>query len=264
MFVILSKILPLFIYPLGLVFGLIILAVLFRKRQRFQTNCLLVALAIILISGNSWVSLSLARTLEWQHLPPETIPYADVIVVLGGGTDPLIYPRSNVEINGAGDRMLYAARLYHAGYAPNILLSGGRITWLDGRQGSSAEEMADMMLLLGIPEEALWLQSDSRNTYEDALYSTEILTNKGIDRILLVTSAQHMRRAKALFENQGLEVIPLSTDFGVTQAEWDQLTQPNLAAQILNFFPTIGNMGTTSGVMKEYIGMMIYRLRGWL
>jgi uncharacterized SAM-binding protein YcdF (DUF218 family) len=264
MFVMLSKILPLFVYPLGMVFWLLILAVLFRQRQRFQTNCLLAALAIILISGNSWVSLSLARALEWQYLPPETIPHVDAIVVLGGGTDPLIYPRSNVEINGAGDRMLYAARLYHAGYAPHILLSGGRISWLDGRQESSAEEMADMMLLFGVPEEALWLQSESRNTYEDAFYSTEILEEKGIDQILLVTSAQHMPRSIALFQKQGLEVIPMPTDFGVTQAGWDQLTQPNLAAQILNLFPSIGNMGTTSGVMKEYIGMFIYRLRGWL
>ena len=264
MFVMLSKILPLFVYPIGLVFGLVILALLFRKRQRFQTNCLLAALAIILISGNSWVSLSLARALEWQHLPPETIPHADVIVVLGGGTDPLIYPRSDVEINGAGDRMLYAARLYHAGYAQHILLSGGRISWLDGREGSSAEEMAEVMYLLGVPEEVLWLQSTSRNTYEDALYSTEILDEKGIDRILLVTSAQHMPRSLALFKNQGLEVIPLPTDFGVTQVDWSHLTQPNLAAQILNFFPSIGNMGTTTGVLKEYIGMFIYRLRGWL
>ena len=264
MFVMLSKILPLFVYPIGLVFGLIILALLFRKRQQFQTNCLLAALVIILISGNSWVSLGLARALEWQHLPPETIPHSDAIVVLGGGTDPLIYPRSEVEINGAGDRMLYAARLYHTGYAPHILLSGGRITWLDGREGSSAEEMAEVMLLLGVPEEALWLQSASRNTYEDALFCSELLAEKGIDSILLVTSAQHMPRSIALFENQGLEVIPLPTDFGVTQADWSQLTQPNLAAQILNLFPSIGNMGTTTGVLKEYLGMFIYRLRGWL
>jgi uncharacterized SAM-binding protein YcdF (DUF218 family) len=115
-----------------------------------------------------------------------------------------------------------------------------------------------------VSPEAFWFQTASRNTYEDALYSTEILSEKGIDRALLVTSAQHMPRAVALFEKQGLEVIPLPTDYGVTQADWDQLTQPNLAVQILNFFPSIGNIGRTTGVLKEYLGFFIYRLRGWL
>ena len=262
MFVILSKVLPQLVYPFGLIFLLLIFSLLLRRR--WQNRLIIAAIAIIVVTGNTWVAYGLMRSLEWQYLPPEVVPNAGAIVVLGGGTEAPQYPRTTVELNGASDRIFYAAQLYHQGKADHILLSGGSITWLDSRTTTSADDMASVIAQLGVPEEALWLQRESRNTYEDAFYSSQILKEKGVEHILLVTSAAHMPRSVALFEHQGMEVTPAPTDYAITQAAWEDLTQPNLAVQFLNLFPNISNMGLTTSVLKEYIGMIVYRLRGWM
>jgi len=136
------------------------------------------------------------------------MPQAPVIVVLGGGTESADYPRPMSEINSAGDRIVYAAWLYQEGVAPHILVSGGNVGFSTSRGTTPAEEMTELLILMGVPENAIWQQSDSQNTHEDALYSAKILMNEDIAEIILVTSAMHMPRAKALFKYQGFKVIP--------------------------------------------------------
>jgi uncharacterized SAM-binding protein YcdF (DUF218 family) len=160
--------------------------------------------------------------------------------------------------------MLYAARLYKQGAAPHLLLSGGNIDWMSSDESSPAADMADIMILMGVPQDALWLETKSLNTYENALYCRQILQAKGINRIILVTSAMHMPRAKALFEHQGFDVIPYPSDYAVTQAEWDSLTELNLPDQLINFFPTPSGLSMTTNALKEYLGILASRLRGQL
>lgn len=264
MFVFLSKFLPVFVYPLGLTWIFLLVALLARRSSRWQKTSLGVAFALLWIGGNGWVSTSLVRSLEWQYLPPEELPSAEVIVVLGGGTDSLQYPRELVELNDAADRMVYASWLYHQGAAPKLLLTGGYIPWMGEVDGSPAENMASVLTLLGVPPEAFILETRSLNTYENALYSKEILDSMGVNRIILVTSAQHMPRSVGLFEKQGLEVIPAPTDFSVTQSSWDRLWEPNLITQVFNFFPSVNSLSATTSAMKEYIGIMVYKMRGWI
>jgi uncharacterized SAM-binding protein YcdF (DUF218 family) len=264
MFIFLSKLLPLFIYPTGLACLLVILAIILRGKKRLQLFLLIGTFITIWVGGNKWVAMSLARSLEWRYLPMIDIPNADVIVVLGGGTESAQPPRQMVEVNSAGDRILYAAKLYKQGKAPHILLSGGNISFLGTRESTPASEMFDLMQFVGIPPEAIWLQNQSQNTHEDALYCQEILAQKGIKRILLVTSAMHMPRSVALFEHNGLQVIPAPTDFTVTYQNWADLTKPDLKAQLINLIPNSSDMAIITNALKEYIGMFVYRLQGWI
>jgi uncharacterized SAM-binding protein YcdF (DUF218 family) len=264
MFVFLSKFLPLFVYPLGLVFFLLVLALLVRRRARLQTTLIVIALLILLVSSNRWVSYTLARSLEWRYLPLDPVPTADAIVVLGGGTESAQHPRPVVEVNSAGDRILYAAQLYKEGKAPAILLSGGNITWLSGRSMTPADEMAEILALTDIPKEDIWLQPKSQNTYEDAFYSCQMLKEQGIRRVLLVTSAMHMPRSVALFEHQGIEVIPAPVDYTVTESGWQNLVTLDLQATPVNLLPNASSLSLTTNVLKEYIGLLVYGLRGWL
>ena len=156
MFVFLSKFLPIFVYPIGLVIILLVVAILLRKKPRWMTTCVVLALAVLWLGGNSWISTSLVRSLEWKYLPPEQLPQAEVIVLLGGGTQSEIFPRSTVELNGAGDRVFYAAWLYHQGVADHLLLTGGDIDWY-ATHNTPAEDMAFVLELLGVPREVLWL-----------------------------------------------------------------------------------------------------------
>jgi uncharacterized SAM-binding protein YcdF (DUF218 family) len=216
-----------------------------------------------LLTSNTWIPTILTRSLEWQYLPLETYPQTDVIVVLGGSTASAQYPRQIVEISSAGNRLLYAAHLYHQGVAPYLLLTGGYIDWLDQRE-PPASDMAKILGMLGVPKSAFWYESESRNTYENALFTRQILAEKGIDRIILVTSALHMPRAVAIFKHQGFVVIPAPADYNITQADWDRIWAPNLTTQIFNLLPSVGNLSDTTSALKEYIGILIYRLRGWL
>jgi len=263
MFIFFSKLLPTFIYPMGLAVLLIVLALGYKSKLRLQRTSMIIALFILWVGGNAWVSTSLTRSLEWQYLPPDDLPQADVMVVLGGGMASSQYPRSTVEVNGAGDRVIYAAWLYHQGVAPHILVSGGYIPWMEERS-SPAEDMTQLLIMLGVPEDAIWQEDQSQNTYENALYSHEYLESKGIERILLVTSAMHMPRAVGLFDHQGLQVIPMPTDYSVTERSWHHLWEPDFANQVFNFFPRVDNLQDTTVALKEYLGLLVYRWRGWL
>lgn len=258
-FVFLSKLLPLFVYPLGLACILLLLALLVR-RQGWRRACAICALALLWLGGNRWVATGLARSLEWRYLSPETLPQAEVIVLLGGGTLPAEYPRQRVEISGAGDRVLYAAHLYKQGVAANILLTGGKLDWSTS-SSTPAEDMAELLVSLGVPREALWLESESRNTYENALFSARLLEERGIQRILLVTSAMHMPRSVILFESQGLEVVPAPTDFTVTQSGWERLRDGGLQGFLLGLLPSAENLSLTTQVFKEYLGILVYTIR---
>lgn len=264
MFLYLSKLLPPFIYPAGLVTILILVALFTSRHPKWQRISLLLALGVLFVAGNSWVSDSLLRSLEWRYIPQADIPQGEAIVLLGGGTMAADFPRPMVEFNSAGDRVLYAARLYHQGKADYILVSGGSIEWLNENDTNAAQEMASLLEFLMVPEDAIWLEPDSRNTHENAVNTHAILEPMGIDRIILVTSAVHMPRSVALFERLGFDVIPAPTDYRVTKTDLDRLRSPNPAVQLLNLIPSAENLAQTSGVLKEYIGLFIYRLRGWL
>ncbi len=261
MFSFASKFLPLFIYPLGLTWILLVLALLLRKRPGWQRAAILLTIAVIWIAGNNWVATALERTLEWQYLPPEEFPEVDVIVVLSGGTEPALYPRSTVEVGSAGDRVIYGAHLYHQGVAPHLLVTGGSVPYL-GERVPESQLMAELLMMLGVPESAIWQESVSRNTYENALYSYEYLQEKGIRRIVLVTSAFHMPRSVMLFEQRGFDVIPAPTDYHITEEGWARLWEPHFLTQLFNFFPTASNLSSTTHSLKEYLGLLVYRLRG--
>lgn len=264
MFVYLSKLLPLFVYPLGLGCILLILVLVFEKHRQWRKGLLIAALVILWLGSNRWVSYALARSLEWRYLPPETPPQAEVIVLLGGGTESGDFPRPMTEINSAGDRVLYAAKLYHDGAAPLILVSGGNLNYSSARGTTPAEEMTELLILTGVPIEGILQQDQSQNTHEDALYTNEMLAENEIHTIILVTSAMHMPRSKALFENLGLEVIPAPVDFTITEQNWHSVFRPGLDEFLIHLMPNTSSLGLTTNVLKEYFGMLIYGLRGWL
>ncbi len=261
MSIFLSKFLPIFVYPLGLACIFLVMTIFVVHRPGWRRVLLVFTFLLLFLGGNRWVALGLARSLEWRYFPPDPIPEGEVIVLLGGGTLSAEYPRSIVEVNGAADRMIYTAWLYHQGKAPHILLSSGNV--FEGPQDTPAAQMAELLQMLDVPSDALWLESDSRNTYENAIFSAEILREQGIRRILLVTSASHMPRSVKLFQAQGFEVVPLPTDYTVTVSGWRSLWAGNWETVVLGLFPGADNLALTTRCLKEYLGMIVYSIRGW-
>ncbi|WP_036482853.1 YdcF family protein [Myxosarcina sp. GI1] len=261
-FLFFSKLLPLLIYPVGLSCVLLLWALFFsRKRSRPAFIPVLLALIILFTAGNEKVSSWLVKSLEWQNLPPDNLPLAEAIVVLGGATYSVEPPRVMPEINQQGDRLLYAAKLYKDGKAPVIILSGGRIPWY-GNPASEAADMATLLRLMGVPQTAMILEPDSLNTYQNAIYTKKILTERKINQILLVTSAIHMPRSLAIFNKQDISAIAAPTDFLVTKFAGER--DESFQTRILSLIPASIYLDWTTNAIKEYIGFVIYRLKGWL
>lgn len=267
MFVFLSKFLPLWLYPLGFVWLLLVLFLILSRKQtqgRKLRWIVVIAVIVIFLTGNRWTPAILARSLEWRYFPPEEMPANSMVVLLGGGTESRQYPRQMPEINGAGDRVLYTVKLYQDGVAGKILLSGGNISWSGSRTTTPALDMAELLFLLGVPQEKLILQEQSQNTAEDAYYSAAMLKEMGINKIILVTSASHMLRSVALFEKQGLEVTPAPADYTITLENWEALWKPSFPELLVGLVPSAENLSSLNYLLKEYLGFAIYRLRGWL
>ncbi|MFZ3071095.1 MAG: YdcF family protein [Anaerolineaceae bacterium] len=258
----LSKFLPQFVLPVGLVALLLFISLfLIHKKPKAATWLVVISLLLVSVGGNTYFAAYLTRSMEWRYMPPASTPKADAIVVLGGGTESPDTPRQMVEVNGAGDRVLYAAKLYKEGAAPLIILSGGNLGFSQARSTTPAQEMRAMMITLGIPEKALVLQEKSQNTAEDAAYTLEILEGKGIEKIILVTSAAHMDRSVMLFRDEDLEIIPAPTDYTVTSQSWNNLMHWDYKIVLLNLMPNSQSMNQTNAILREYMGILFYRVK---
>lgn len=262
MFLFLSKLLPIFVYPLGLTCLLIVVSwVLLWKHPKSAAVILAIAFSVLLLGSNGWVANQLVRSLEWRHIPDGELNNANAIVVLGGGIKPQVSPRPWVDFAEAGDRIIYGGQLYRQGKAPLLVLSGGRIDWKEGGAPESSD-MAKIAELIGVPRTAILEDPTSLNTYQNAVNVRNLLEPLGIRNILLVTSALHMPRSLLIFQRQGFNAIAAPTDF-LSTGNRDSGGQ-TLEGFILNLLPDVSNLQQTTNALKEYIGITIYRLRGWI
>lgn len=230
---------------------------LFRK-NRIAAILLGIALAILLLSSNEIFSKWLVRSLEWQYLPNGELPQAEAIVVLGGGTRPLIAPRPWYEINEAGDRILYGSLLYKQNKAPLLVVTGGRAEWLGDGGNPESQDMAAIAEAMGVPPSAIIQESQSFNTRDNAVNTKKILDQRGINKILLVTSALHMPRSMEIFRKVGVESIAAPTDFLSINNENNKGW-----AILLELLPSADALKNTTNAIKEYIGLLIYQIAGW-
>ena len=250
----LDKILTALALPpgLALLLGLVALLALQRRRLGLATLTLLLGLGQLGLFSLPVTADALGAQLSAPYAPrsAEATPAAELIVVLGGGLEGPTAERPVPDFNHAADRLYYAAKLFHAGKAPAILVSGGSVWGLT--QETEAAASAAVLQRLGVPEGRLRLEGDSRNTRENAVFSRTLAAET--QRILLVTSASHIRRAQGCFEAVGFTVIPAATDF----EDYSGMDP------VLRWLPSHDALATNSRMLKEGLGLLVYRLRGWL
>lgn len=263
MFLFLSKLIPLFLYPIGAACLLLTVALgLWWINSKWTPAAIGAALIILFLSGNTWISNCLVQSLEWQNIPNIELPTADAIVILGGATKAQAYPRPDVDFSEAGDRVWYGGNLYRSGKAPKIIVSGGRISW-KGSVSPESDDLTKILINMGVPKTDIIPEANSYNTRDNAVNVQKILQAHKFKTILLVTSAMHMPRSMAIFKHLGINAIAAPTDYQVSQIE---LEQPNQQTEsiILSFLPNEDCLLLTTKAIKEYIGILVYKLRGWL
>ena len=248
----LSKLVTWLLSPLGMGLCLAGLGLLLAWRQRLRSSMALGALAFVWLWAWSTpvLSLWLRGTVEdlYPPLPIATVPQAQAIVVLGGGIAPPSGKSTEINLNAATDRVWFAARLFHAGKAPLVLVSGGSDPERDAY--SEARASAIFLVDLGVPAQTIVLEEASRNTRQNAAFSAALLKARGINHILLVTSALHMPRAMALFAAQGLQATPAPTDFEAIQSP---------PPGVLAWLPDAQALDGSGRAMKEMVGRWV----GW-
>lgn len=245
------------IYPLPLALLAILVGTLLLWKQRRVIGAGLIGLAVagLYLLSTPAISDALAGSLERQYgpLPVEELPRTDAIVVLGGGVLPPARPRDGADLGQAADRVWHGAALYRAGRAPLVIVTGAR-PYVD-RGDSAAAATGSLLQRLGVPGSALVVRGDSTSTREDALTVLQAMEQRQLEHVLLVTSALHMPRAVATFRAAGIRVWPASTDHEVVQPArrdtWAWLPYPRAFAR-------------ANRAWHEYVGMLYYRLRGWI
>ena len=235
------------IYPIFQTALLAALGVLLLCLKRFRSGValLVIAFAWIGLCATPAFALWLQGHLEspFPVQPATAYPKADAIVVLGGGS----LPESGIDWSNDDfimqvTRLGFGLRLFQNGRANVILVSGG----------DQAQRMAHKLHEQGVPTAALQAEDTSADTHQNAAYSAAILKRENLQHILLVTSGIHMPRAYACFVKQGLTVTP---------APASDPDHPSWHAS--PWLPRRAALRLTGRCIREYIGLWVYRLRGW-
>ena len=247
-----------FIYPLGfsLTAGFICVIAILWGWRRTGAACLFATLAILWICSTPLFARFALRTLEARYPPvlAQDAPEADVAIVLGGGVQPPNSDNPYYDLGASSDRVMHAVRLWRVGKVKWILVTGGGVAWERG-DASEGEAMTQLLRDLGVDEDVILVETKSRNTYENALLSKSIWDRRRFAKGLLVTSARHMQRALRTFVRQGYIIAPASTDAiaGTFPTRFP-----------FSLLPDAGALDSTTKVINEWVGFVVYYLRGWI
>lgn len=247
------------LYPTSIALILMAAGIVVRS-PRARRTCQASALAVLLVCGNGWVVAAMVRGLEGRYPSPDPVPTGDAILVLSGGIFGRTPPRPSVELGDAGDRVVYGASLFKRGKAPRIICTGNVATGGVAPR-PAAEDMAELLGVLGIAADAVVTETRSENTHDHALLVCPMLRERGMSRVLLVTSAMHMPRAMGVFRRgcPDIQMIAAPTDFRVP----DELPVPWYRRSVA-LLPTPRALFDFSDAAHEYVGIAYYTLRGWM
>lgn len=238
-----------FIVELGIL-SLVLMATRYAAlgRKLAGTALILLALAAFSPLGNLLLYPLESRFPPWD--PSRGAP--DGIIVLGGSVDPDLSAVHDAPIvRHAADRMLALAELARRYPKARIVFTGGNSDLISG-DAKEADWSGIILENIGIPKERLIMERNSRNTYENALFTKELVAPKPGERWLLVTSAFHMPRSIGLFRAAGFDVEAYPVDWRMGGRE-DLFTFTNSSSDGLT---------RTDVAVREWIGLVAYRLVG--
>ena len=256
MFFILSKILFFLIQPINWVIGLMIFSLLSKKKER-KRKALVAAVILYLFFTNHFIFNQVAKLWEVKTITADEIvrPYK-VGILLGGYSNGNIIPNQDRHnFSHRGNRFFNAFELYKTGKVEKLLLTGGTGDLFE-YQKSEAPMVLEFLKNVGVPDEDIIVEPNSRNTYENAIFSKKLLEEKNIrGNYLLITSAWHMRRSKACFDKAGISYTPFSVDFLTEKDKW---TPDNI------LLPDPNGFSYWEMYIKEWVGLAAYWIKGYI
>jgi len=195
--------------------------------------------------------------LLWEPAP---IPFADmkhydVGIVFTGISKGSKTPRDRVYFNTGADRITHTLQLYNEGKLDHILISGG-LGFAQKEMSFEAIRLKSFLTMAGIPDSVITTEIDAVNTYQNAVNSAQILKEKFPNKdYLLITSAFHMKRSALCLQKQDLEFdeFPAGYLSDRSTANFDDL-----------FIPSALSINKWEKLFKEWVGIVTYRIMGYL
>ncbi|MBA2672796.1 YdcF family protein [Ramlibacter sp.] len=248
-----SRLGHLLLAPLTAVFCLWLLAgvCLLLRRQRTALALALTGAVGLWLASTPFLAHVLDTALDSHYAAtaPQDAPTADAIVVLGGALVGHPAPRRpGIILTPAAGRVWHAAALYRAGKAPVVVVAAGSMRFAGDQ--AEADLIAEVLVSLGVPAQAIVRERDSRTTVENATNTLPLVRRLGARRVLLVTSSNHMWRAMATFRRAwaGMPVELLASPTDTYSAA---PTGPKM------WFPTAFALASVTKALKEYAGMAV-------
>ena len=242
----LHKILPLIVSPLFLIIFLIILGTIIKSKK-----ITLFGVVILIFCSLPIISSKLINYLEKDYILEDalTIDNADAIVVLSGMLKTIkVNDKLKYEFGGGVDRILSGIDLFKNNKASLLILTKGRLPWSLGIP--EGEYLKEFAVKFGVPKENILLTDNVQNTDQEAKSVKKLLNSNDV-KVILITSAFHMPRAKKVFEASNIKVIPFAVDF---INSYQKLT-------FMSFIPSANALSGTSLFVREMIGRLYFNLK---
>jgi uncharacterized SAM-binding protein YcdF (DUF218 family) len=242
----LHKILPIFVLPIMLVIIVILIGLIKNKKKLIY-----IAIGLLYIISTPIFSNNFFKLVEGTEYrkPISTIDSAYAIVVLSGMLEINEVGDSTYVEWGDPDRFFGGLALFKAGKAQKLVFTGGKMPW-DKARKTEGEVLKKYAISNGIHSDKILVTKDVENTAEEAENVKELIGRS--NKIILVTSAYHMYRAKRLFEGKGFNVIPYKVDYKVNRS--NELV-------VMDFLPNTGSLEQTETGTREIIGRIFYLVK---
>jgi uncharacterized SAM-binding protein YcdF (DUF218 family) len=253
MFFLISKIFDFITNPVCWMLGILIWALL-SKNQQHKKRLLLLLLLMMTFFSNPWITEKAIAAWEIPPVKSESLEVYDVGVVLGGSMRYYDNTTKRVVYSSSVDRLLQSIRLYREGKIRKILLSGGSgyVNYPDWKESIFLEKV---LKECAVPEQDIILEKNSRNTYENAVESAKLIKEGNKKKVLLITSATHMRRTLACFRKAGVDGDAFSVDArsGADIYTLDKIIKPDSE-----------HISSWDVLLHEWIGMVMYKMAGYI
>ena len=240
------------VMPMGVVWvGLMLVCVWgFRRGGPWLEKFCVGLLILYTVTTNEYIARVLMWSLEREFIgiqPFEQKPF-DAIVLLGGCTNTAV--NGIGQLTATGDRLALTSRLYHYGLTERIYCTGETIKAVHPDRSDPSEEAAALLKDMGVPEDRI-TKLKGYNTQLEMRAVAETVPSG--DRIGVVTSAWHLRRALRLARLEGLQLEPLPSDFSTLS---DFRFTPDARQDII---PTSKAAHQVELCVKEYLAYLVGR-----
>ena len=245
----LHKIIPLITSPLFFVLTLLVILIILRNSKliKLKNSLLFLSFLTLFLFSNPLISNKLVKYIEAPYLPVKLsqVPESDYIVVLSGMVH---FVKDNVYEWSDPDRFFAGIKLLNANKGKKIIYTGGLLPW-DKKKDTEGELLKKKSLEFGVDENDILITKKVQNTHEEANAISHLIDSKS--KIILVTSAFHMKRVEFLFKKYAFIIFPFPVDFKFK----------NNKITILDFIPSVGSLSRSSFVIREIIGRMYYHVK---